>query len=197
MDQRELERLVRDVLGDAHVALTITRYELTEDLDNHRAAIQCDLKRSDQSGELTLAGEGVGMVDALFRALTGVLAEDFPSLERVRFVDFTFSGDFAEATAAQSDASGQVKLTVENLTGRRFAFAHTSASITACSLAVVLGAVEHFVNAELAVVTVCDWIDDARRRHRADLVDTYTRRLADLMLNASYSEVIERRKARM
>jgi hypothetical protein len=197
MDQNQLERLVRDVLGDTYLTLTISRYELVEDLERQRASLQGVLRRSDVAEEVSLKGEGVGLVDALFQALTATLAHTFPSLRRVRFVEFTFSGEFNEAMASQSDAHGRVSLRVENSAGRRFEFSHSSSSITASSMGAVLRAVAHFVNAELAVLRVCDWIDDARRRHRADLVDTYTRRLADLMSNASYSEVIERRKARI
>ena len=50
-------------------------------------------------------------------------------------------------------------------------------------------------DAELAVLRVYDWIEDARRRSRPDLAEKYTHRLADLVQNASYSETIERKKS--
>ena len=86
------------------------------------------------------------------------------------------------------------QLTDGGASGRAFVFEHTSPSVSASSVRAVLSAVEHFINAELAVLKVFSWIEDARKRSRPDLADKYTQRLADLVQNASYSETIERRK---
>jgi hypothetical protein len=108
-------------------------------------------------------------------------------------VDFGIFGDFKSyQNEAHSDASLVVRLAVANSSGLRFEFSHESRSISASSVGVVVECVEHFVNAELAVLRVHDWIADAKKRHRQDLVDKYTQRLADLVKNASYSESIER-----
>ena len=56
--------------------------------------------------------------------------------------------------------------------------------------------VEHFVNAELAVLRIFDWINEAKQRQRPDLVEQYTRRLSELMQNATYSESIARMRVR-
>lgn len=196
MDQEALESLVREVLGTDYRALDIARYNLTEDIREEKATIVCLLTGATAGEEKGRAveGTGVGMVDALFRGLQQSLSEDYPSLNHIRFVDFAITGDFSDGNAARTDAVGLVRLEVENSSGRRFDFGHQSHSISASSVGVVLKAVEHFVNAELAVHKVLDWIDDARRRQRADLAEKYTHRLADLVQNASYSESIERRK---
>lgn len=196
--QDELQRLTREVLGEAYVELKVARYTLTEDLDTGRARIATQLAQNGHPPR-GIEGEGVGLVDALFQGLQTALVEEYPSIGHIHFVDFGVSGDFrgAKRDGARSDVPGTVRLAVENSDGRSFAFEHKSASVSASSVNVVLRACEHFVNAELAVLKVFSWIEDARKRNRADLAEKYTSRLADLVQNASYSETIERTKKRL
>lgn len=193
--QDELQRLTREVLAARYVELRIQRYQLMEDLETGRARIASQLTQNGNPPR-GIEGEGVGLVDALFKGIQLALVADYPSIGHIHFVDFHVSGDFrgAKKDGARSDAPGTVRLGVENSDGRSFVFEHTSPSVSASSVSVVLRAVEHFVNAELAVLEVYSWIQDARRRNRADLADKYVSRLADLVQNASYSETIERTK---
>lgn len=193
--QDELQRLTREALGDGYVQLRVKAYQLTEDLETGRARIACQMA---QNGDATrgIEGEGVGLVDALFKGIQAAMVDEYPSIGHIHFVDFGVSGDFrgAKKDGARSDVPGTVRLAVENSDGRSFLFEHTSPSVSASSVNAVLRAVEHFVNAELAVLKVYSWIEDARARNRADLAEKYTSRLADLVQNASYSETIERKK---
>ena len=105
------------------------------------------------------------------------------------------SGDFKKAprdNGSHTEVPGTVRLVIENASGREFTFENTSVSVSASSVAVVAKGVEHFVNAELAVLKVVSWIEDAQRRSRPDLAEKYTQRLAELVHNASYSDTIER-----
>jgi hypothetical protein len=194
--QAELETLTREVLGTDYVELEVSRYTLTEDLKSGRALIATQLSQAGNGLLRAIEGEGVGLVDALFRGIQHALVGEYPSLANLWFVDFRVSADFrgAKKDNARSDVPGTVRLGVENASGRAFAFEHTSSSVSASSVKAVLRAVEHFINAELAVLKVYSWIEDARRRSRVDLAEKYTQRLADLVQNASYSESIERKK---
>jgi hypothetical protein len=196
--QSDIHNSVRDILGDDYMQLQVTRYSLTEDLATGRAAIATQLLRVGQGPLRSIEGEGVGLVDALFKGIQAALVEEFPSLAHIHFSAFAVSADFRNARAgSRSDAPGTVRATVENASGRRFEFEHTSPSVSASSVAVVLQAVEHFVNAERAVLRVYAWIEDARRRNRADLAERYVSRLAELVQNASYSDTIERERKRL
>ena len=196
MKQQQLETLVREILGEDYASLHIKKYMLTEDISNQQAQIACALYFVNQDAHRGVDGQGVGMIDALFKGLKGTLSSEYPSLEHINFIDFAISGDFASGREdARSDAAGHVRLVVENSSGRRFKFEDRSQSISASSVAVVVNCVEHFINAETAVLRVFDWIDDAKARDRQDLVDKYVQRLSDLVKNASYSESIERKQA--
>ena len=57
---------------------------------------------------------------------------------------------------------------------------------------VVLQAVEHFINSEKAVVRLRDYVKDASKRNRGDLVDRYVRQLSELVKNTSYEKVLQK-----
>lgn len=189
--QQELTGLVHEILDHSWLALEIAGYTLRENLAEQRAQIICRLQVNEKPAH-SIEDTGVGMVDALFNGLRSVLVDEYPSLNDVHFVGFTVSGNFSETSSA--DASGSVHLVVENSSGRRFTFTDTSLSITGSSVRVVLETVEYFVNAELAVLRISDWIKDATRRGRSDLAGVYTQKLADLVQICSYAETIERKR---
>lgn len=194
--QSDIHGITREILGDDYRHLKLTRYALTEDLGTGRANIVAQLFEGDGAPPRAIEGEGVGLVDALFKGIQAALAGEYPSIAHIHFVAFAVAADFRNITdGSRSDAPGTVRATVENSSGRTFEFEHTSPSISASSVAVVLQAAEHFVNAERAVLRVYAWIDDARKRNRQDLAERYIARLADLVQNASYSETIERARA--
>lgn len=193
MDQAALEKMVLDVLGADSKDYAVGQYTLTEDMRENHARLECVLTdvHSDESREI--AGIGVGLVDALFKGLKTALSGEYPSLDHIHFSDFSVTGDFRSARSDDgSDAIGLVKLVVENSSGREFVFEAESHSVSASSCDVVVMCVEHFVNAELAVLRIFEWIQEAKARNRSDLVEQYTRRLSDLVQNATYSESIER-----
>ena len=196
-EQTVLQRMVKDVLGETYRAFEVTKYVLTEDIPSQKATIVCGFKETGAESRLAVEGIGVGMIDALFKGLKRALSETYPSIDHIHFVGFRIEGDFSGKGEAGSDANGQVCLQVQNSTGRIFDFESCSPSISASSVGVVVKAVEHFVNAELAVAEVYRWIPDANRRNRSDLAENYTHQLANLVQYSSYSESIERLKKSM
>jgi hypothetical protein len=193
--QDELQRLTREVLGEDYIEYYVSKYTLTEDIEAGTAWIVCQLSQVGKGPLFAVEGKGVGFIDALFNGLKRGLVGDYPSLGHIHFVDFVVSGDFKKATrdsGSHSEVPGTVRLVIENASGREFTFENTSPSVSASSVAVVVKGVEHFVNAELAVLKVVTWIEDAQRRSRPDLAEKYTQRLAELVQNASYSDTIER-----
>lgn len=196
MLQEKLASMVREILGDDYLSLALPSFTLTEDILRQDAMVACKLVETRGGRERSVEGRGVGLIDALFQGIATSLSPLYPSLDHIHFVDFGLDGDFLpEGTGAHSDAAVGIRLVVENSDGRRFEFTHRSRSISASSAGVVVSCVEHFINAELAVLRVLEWIADAKKRRRQDLVDTYTQRLADLVKNASYQGSIEKHSA--
>ena len=129
---------------------------------------------------------------AFFHGLKRHLARSYPSLESIQFITFAVRGDMdSRRNDSGTDAVGEVVLGVRNTAGTNFEFRHSSRSISGSAVEVTLQAVGYFVNSERAFIQSYKALSHARERGRQDLVDVYTRHLAELVRNTSYSEVIE------
>jgi hypothetical protein len=80
---------------------------------------------------------------------------------------------------------------VRNSDGKVFGFFDSSRSIATSTARAVIAAVEYFVNAERAFITLYRSRQDARERNRDDLVTRYTEELAEVVKSTSYTEVID------
>ena len=194
--QEQMVAMIREVLGPDYMNLKVARYTLTEDIASQDCRLTCVLchRESEPPREWSVEGHGVGFIDALFKGLKAKLSVEYPSLNTIHFVDFSISGDFSGSRArdVNSDVPGSVRLVVANSHGRVFEFNQQSLSISASSVSAVTNAVEHCVNAELAVLRVRHWIEDARHRNRSQVAEQYVQMLAELVKIASYSEAIEK-----
>ncbi|NUN15955.1 MAG: hypothetical protein HUU55_20200 [Myxococcales bacterium] len=193
MKQEQSIALVRQILGDRYLDLTVERYQFTEDLTSGNCTFSCHLSGGSDQPSRDVIGHGVGFVDAVFHALKNHLAPMHPSLNSVRFVGFEIRADLATRRhVAGSDAIAALTLVVENSQGRRFEFNKSSRSITACAVIATLEACEYFVNTEVAFITLHHALQDAKTRNRADLADRFSMQMAGLVENTSYSDIIDR-----
>jgi hypothetical protein len=186
---------MRDVLGDAMLELRVVRYRLDEDMAGGVARIEAQL--TGENGRTSeVGGEGVGMIDALFHALRSRYAPEYPSLESIRFTEFSIkgmTGDGDDSASTAGRATAEVEIT--NSYGVPFRFAAVTESVTRSSIEATVAAVQYFVNAERAYVTMYKALEHYRAEGRVDLVERYTARLADMVRNTSYSTSVERLKA--
>lgn len=190
-------QLIRDVLKETYLDLDIGHIALVEDVaagTPSRVEVTLREARGD-TREQVITGTGVGIVDALYHGLVEHYAPEYPSLRTITFTGFDVTGRMGTGHKSGLDAEAGVTLTVENSDGRTFEFSESGRSLVAASLQVVTEAAEYFINSERAFVTVYRAMCDARERGRADLVQTYTGQLAELVNTTSYSEVIERIKS--
>lgn len=189
-------QLIRDVLKESYLDLELGRIELEEDVAARTASeVRVTLRESRaDTREQVIAGRGVGIVDALYHGLVQHYAPEYPSLRTISFTGFEVTGRMGTGGTNGLDAEAAVTLTVENSDGRVFEFNDADRSLVAAALSVVTEAAEYFINSERAFVTVYRAMCDAKARGRADLVQTYTTQLAELVNTTSYSEVIQRIK---
>jgi len=194
----EIEGLMAEILGEDFLTLKLDAHEAQEDLKKNYCKITCQVHNENSGERMELVGEGVGLVDAFFNGLKDSLAREFNSLKTIRFAEMSVQSrpDCGQSPSG-SDTLAEVMLVIENSEGRSFTFSHESPSISHSSLEVVLAAVEYFVNAERAFVSIYHAYLDARERGRGDLVQTYADNLAVLVGNTSYTEVIEQIKLEM
>jgi hypothetical protein len=183
--------LIKRVLGSEYLEHEIVGLGCEEDFAEEKSKVRVDLKAS-EGNTYSVEGEGVGLVDALTHALLQRFAPEYHSLETIEFTGFTVSAHFdTKHKPYGSDAVGEVTLQVRNSEGTQFAFADSSRSVASSAARAVLAAVEYFVNAERAYITLYKARKDAKERNRQDLVTRYTRELSEVVKSTSYAEIIE------
>jgi hypothetical protein len=134
-------------------------------------------------------------VDATFNALLDRYGVEYQSIKSIEVVAFNVEARLDTKTDKVGvDSMGCVTLGVHNSEGKLFEFTDESRSISRSSARAVLAAVEYFVNAERAFITLHRARMDAKERRRDDLIVRYTRELAEVVKSTSYTEVIENMK---
>jgi hypothetical protein len=192
MDQKQaIAELVAGVLDGTELHLRVDAYRLEEVLESDILQVRCDVHDERTGHREIIEGQGVGIVDAMFQGLIRLYSEKFPSLKSIRFADFSIHADLDSGRrTARSDMAAKVTLRVANSEDNEFVFVDESPSITRSSLAVVLQAVEFFINSERAFVALYRALQHARAQNRADSIELYTAQLSTLVEATSYSEVI-------
>lgn len=193
MYQKEaIEKLAGEILDGTDLQLKVDAYSLEENLETGDVKVHCEVHHERTGEKNIIEGHGVGIVDATFHGLVALYSGDFPSLNTIRFADFSVKADLESAHEdARTDMTAAVTLRVANSEGREYLFTHASRSITQSSIAVTLEAAEFFLNAERAFIMVYKALRHAREKNRADSIERYTGQLVTLVEATSYSEVIE------
>lgn len=184
---------MRDVLQAEFLELDVVRSLSREDFAGGTCRIEATVQPSNGPEPLEIAGDGVGVVDAFFRALQDRYAPENPSLTSLRFTSFAVRGLFEDGgEGTRTNAHAQVTIGVTNSYNTEFEFTRITPSVGRSTLQAVADAVAYFVNSERAYVTMYKALEHYRQAGRTDLVAKYTSRLSDMVRNTSYSEVIER-----
>jgi len=187
--------LIRQVLGPDYLEHKIHKLVIDEDVDTETSRVSLVLNDG-KSDAITLKGEGCGMINALLHALIERFSAEYESLKTVEFSKFTVQSQFDTKTERSgTDAVGEVFLTAINSEGKSFDFSDASRSLASSASRTVVAAVEYFINAERAYVTLYRALKDAKERDRMDLVTRYTRELSEVVKSTSYAEVIEKIKS--
>jgi hypothetical protein len=194
--QERMQHKMREILQEGYLCLKIDAYTLREQLEQGHCRISCELWRGDQRE--VIEGEGVGMVDALFDALSVWLAEDYPSLKSLSFSQFSVQGLLSHVERSQSHkAEAVATIGIVNSDDREFIFTARSPSISHAAVLATVAGVEYFVNSERTFLKLHEILDHYRRENRAELVQKYTSLLSEFVENTSYSEVVERLKKQL
>ena len=183
------------MLHEKALILKVDAYTVHDNIENGEVRIECKVHDGKTGEGQVIQGKGVGVVDAFFHALIDLYSTEFPSLNTIRFSDFTIRGDLHTGRAtAKSDSEAMASLKVANSGNLEFEFVQSSPSSTRASILVVLAATEFFINCEQAFIQVYKALRYAREENRQDSVSQYTRQLTTLVEATSYSEVIEQIK---
>ncbi|MFP4599551.1 MAG: hypothetical protein ACOC9J_04095 [Persicimonas sp.] len=196
--QKKMISLMKEILQEDYLHLTVHQYTLDEDLDEGTVSIRCRL--SDQKADgFEVGGSGVGVIDALFDGLKQRMADDYPSLKSIRFSEFSIegliSGDDSPDVATKAEAVATVGII--NSEDQEFQFEAKAPSVSRAGIQATILAAEYFVNSERTYVKLHEILEHYRSEGRTDLVEKYTDLMSKVVENTSYSEVVEQIRKQM
>ncbi len=196
--QNNMIGLMKEILQEDYLHLTVHSYTLNENLDQGTVEIVCRL--SDQKDDaFEVNGGGVGVIDALFDGLKQRMAGDYPSLKSIRFSEFSIegliSGDDSPDVATKAEAVARVGIL--NSEHREFMFEARAPSVSRAGIQATILAAEYFVNSERTYVRLHEILEHYRSEGRTDLVEKYTDLMTKVVQNTSYSEVVEQIRKQM
>lgn len=192
--QRETHEIIKDVLHEDYLHLSLDSYQIEEKVDECPSRIVARVNRSDQEVPLVIEGAGVGTVHAFFLATRDRFAESYPSIKAIHFSAFSAKSVPGSDRDDPMDAEVEVSLQVANSYQDGFEFVHRSRSLLRASLNAVLEASEYFVNSELAYIRLYHALEHHRKAGRSDQIDRNTSLLSAVVRNTSYEEVSARLK---
>lgn len=190
--REEMGQLLKEVLEDEYLKLELNQLSIKEDATDQITEIRCRLLIG--SKKSIIKGIGRGPVDALFSSLIENFSKDYHSLENLSFARFSVEADInKDLSALKTDASVLATLEIDHDLSSLL-FREWASSISVVSAKVVISAIEHFINAERAVVKLYKGIQYAKKRGRGDMINVYTQQMTGIVKNVSYEKVIERIK---
>lgn len=189
--QERMIGLMREILQENFMEVRVRSYHISESLDEDTCRITSKIELADGS-DLTVEGEGVGMIDAFFSGIKTRLADEYPSLKSITFSQFLIKGLMEAGEKNGTDAQAEARVGILNSEGQEFLFKCTAPSVTRAGLQATAEAAAYFVNSERTFVKLHDIIEHYRRDGRMELVEKYTDLTARVVENTSYSEVVER-----
>jgi hypothetical protein len=183
---KKMIAIVKEVLSDDYWKLSIDKLLIEEDLRERTTKIKCLV----QLNEKTFAIEetGKGPIHALFNGLKNNFKKSYLSFKGLSFRDFSIEGDIDHSSR---DMSSEVEciLSIDSDSNHHpLIYRHKDTSINRAAIAVVLNAVEYYINSERAMKLLRNWAQDARKRNRGDLYEDSTLKMSLLLEGASYSE---------
>jgi hypothetical protein len=188
---RPSRELLERVLGEDLLALRIEHLTLDENLTAATSRVTLQATETASGARYAIQGEGVGLIDALFRALVDRFAPEYRSLSSLHFTSFSIRARRdADGNSTGSDAIGEVTLELCSANGNLFRFDASGRSIASAATQAVVAGVEYFVNAERAFIALCKVTREAEERGRDDLVARYTRELTEVVQCTNYAELV-------
>lgn len=184
--------LVQEVLHEDYLQVHTKSIRYAEDFEGGGGLVSSEVCVGSTS--LPVEHTGVGLIDAYFGGLVSNLSDNYPSLRSIELIRFSVESASEHTTNSHNqgaDAEADVQVVLSNSYGDHFAFTARSASITKASIEAVNQALSFFINSELATLQVSRALEHYRSSGRPELVAKYTMKLAELVKNTSYSEVLE------
>lgn len=191
--QREITRLIREILGDDYITINLNNLHISElDLCEAEgpAEVEFDLIVDGVIQHVHVVQEGV--IACLFAGLLNTLSERFTSLANISLCRFSTRVKRQQKNRAMNiSADERIGVEIAVTCGvKNIHFEQTTRSLLRSAVIVVIRAFETFINAELAIIKLRKAHDSYVERNRPDLIQAVSEDMATLVQIMPYDQII-------
>ena len=165
--------------------IALASYSLTEE----EGASEIQLKLSEDGSTTEITGEGVGMIDAGFNALSKHYSKQYKSLNTIKLEDVYFQVDHRGSKDVSFKSKMDVKLEFSNHCQNRTCFSRRSKSMGFTGVSVLVSAMEFYINCELLFKRLKFLVEDAEERGRQDIASKYKYALSKVVEVTNYQTI--------
>ena len=98
------EEIIQEVLKDDYIRLDVVQYTITESVGPAPCEVAVKMRKQGSSEEhLTISGQGVGFVDALYTGLVDFYAAEYPSLATISVIGFEVDANMGSTRRQGAD----------------------------------------------------------------------------------------------
>lgn len=166
-------------------SLELVSYQLFEE----PGASKIEISVNDGESVTTIAGAGVGMIDAGFNSLVNHYSAEYGSLDTITLEDVYFQIDHKAQGDVSFKSQMEIKLEFSNHCKDRTWFSGRTKSLGYTGVSVLVSAIEFYINCELLFRRVKFLFDDAKKRKRPDVASKYEYVLSKVVEVTNYQTI--------
>ncbi len=182
LKREDVEKILNKILRDSKVTLSPVFISTEENIENNFTITNFSFQKSDSDQIVEIRNQqGKGFIDAIFTGLSNYFNSEYPSLRKINLSNLKVNPSFSNSRKSLgTDAQATVILSIYVDSHGVSDFDHRSRSMIYSSFVSALNAYQFYINCEKAFDKIQDFLQDAKKRNRADIISQYTYDLTKL-----------------
>jgi len=194
LKQEKQIKLVKNILNKDYINLEINNFNIQQNISNNKCEISCKIflksLNKKYKKNIQIASIGLGPIDSLFSGFISALEDEFKTLKDIKLCGFFIKTKLDKSSNYGTDGTIITEILVTNSNKQVLRFKCESNSIITAIIQIIVKVFQHYINAEYSVILLKKLYEDAKNRHRTDLMEEYTLALSEIVKNTNYSDII-------
>ena len=183
----EIREISQEVMGEDYISMNVQGFSLKESFVEKTVETKVSLKMSSSKKITRINGQGVGVVDSVYRGYSERFSSQYKSLDGISLESFNVS--VGPTVSGLTESTVNVMVEFKNSYGKVVPFRSSSQCLTRSAVMSLNGAFEYYINCELCFKKLRSLIEESRARGRFDIGEAYVSKLVKLVGVSSYEEV--------
>lgn len=190
LKRQDVEKILNKILGESKIILAPVSINTEENIENNFTITNFSFQESGNGKIVEIKNQhGKGFIDGIFTGLSNHFDNVYPSLKKIKLSNLKVNPSFSNSRKRSgTDAQATVVLSVHVDLHGVADFGHQSRSMIYSSFISALSAYQFYINCEKAFDRIQDFLVDAKKRNRADVVSQYTYDLSKLTEANTYEK---------